>query len=763
MPGTVDPFGRPIAADLVQPVDLAGYPNAVRIGENLFPFGVTHMSLGRFPDRLEVHEGTPVRPFRMPDRTRAPEPTETRPGDPALGGVNVPVFADRRLMALPRNMDFDATKAKVYTSLRDAAQEWSSATTGASLADSVRQKLQGLTLGSVFEFFPVVSIEEALSPIGVAHYYRQLYFNLDEGVGPLEQAFTIAPLETLEVVYETVRRQIHEEQLEVGSETVSETATETKNLDEVSDKVSSLLQRDNSASVSVSAGANAVVWQASASAQADMSVSSQRSREETSRRLKEVTSRASERITKTFTLRVRDVEDITTTNMTRRIIRNESDEPVSYGLRRVLRKVRVKVQDLGPRLVWQLYLRNPGEGLARSRFVHFREAEPISVPEVPPGVRPRPRGGIDTGSSSATLQQDGGGWYVNLVIQPGPDRRVRSVQIDSLTDLEGGGKDDKAPSPVNSAQWDTNWDEATNTFSSKIRVARGDSSRVSLTYTYQWDPAGRVLDEWEAERAAAVRDLTETHLEEQFQRQKTLITERSKIRPRPAMELRREERYEVMNRMVSHLFARGDDPSDVTPLEIEYFHRFFDLEAMFVYTHPSWWRPRYTPVASGLQRPAYEITAESEPAPLGSSLGWMIQLDGDNRRNEFINSPWVRVCIPMRLGRERAAIQWLARHIEGEIGYDLNRDPLKRLLDEIETRAQDEQSVGYDGPNFVTIETEPVDLGGGAPLPEGPLEPEHLYPVSHEFDVTVPTEGFVYDKLVISGGIGEIRPGDSPL
>src|SRR5207248_437744 len=79
-------------------------------------------------------------------------------------------------------------------------------------------------------FHPVINIYEALSPIGLAHYYRQLYFNAEEGVGPLEEAFTIAPLETLEVVYETVRRQIHEELVEVGSETVSEAAVETKNL-----------------------------------------------------------------------------------------------------------------------------------------------------------------------------------------------------------------------------------------------------------------------------------------------------------------------------------------------------------------------------------------------------------------------------------------------------------------------------------------------------------------------------------------------------
>ena len=147
------------------------------------------------------------------------------------------------------------------------------------------------------------------------------------------------------------------------------------------------------------------------------------------------------------------------------------------------------------------------------------------------------------------------------------------------------------------------------------------------------------------------------------------------------MTLRREERYEVMNRMVSYLFGRGDDPSEPTPLEIEYFHRYFDIDAIFTYTHPSWWKPRFASKTIGIEREAYEITAESEPAPLGSSLGWLIQLDGDRRRNEFINSPWARICIPMRVGREREAIQWLAKHLEGDVGYNINAGHFVRTVD----------------------------------------------------------------------------------
>jgi len=60
----------------------------------------------------------------------------------------------------------------------------------------------------------------------------------------------------------------------------------------------------------------------------------------------------------------------------------------------------------------------------------------------------------------------------------------------------------------------------------------------------------------------------------------------------------------------------------------------------------------------------YKITESSKPARLGSSLGWLLQLDGDNLRNAFLNAPWVKAVIPIRAGREKAALNWL-KALEG--------------------------------------------------------------------------------------------------
>ena len=736
----VDQAGNPVSSEGVTPVHVPGYPDAVLAGNQVILRGLTASDPAGFersPAGVGLEAGGKVR-----FSARAWSSALARAG--AVGQVlkSIPTLVGAKLGSVDKSFKFADVRDRLQSNLVAAAREWV-AHPGGSLAD-VMGKVTAIDNVVLPHFWPGAFLEQALSPIGIAHYYRQLYFNGEEGVGPLEEAFTIAPLETLEVVYQTVRRQIHEEVLEQGLEIVSEAATEEKNLDEVSDKVSSMIQQDTSAAMSATASGGTPVFQFGASASASFAVSSQRGQELSTRRLKEVTKRASERITKTFSIKTRDIEDVTTTNLTRRVIKNDSEHPVSYGLRRVLRRVKVKVQDLGPRLVWQLYLRNPGEGLARSRFVHFREAEPIAVPEIPPGVPPRPKGGTDTGSVQTDLRWNAEKqtYFVAITVNPGPDRVVTAVRIDTISDLEGGGKDDPAPSARNDVDLGPpTYDAGTNTFTAYIAVLEGDAASVQVNYSYSWDPSQAVLDDWEKLRQDAVNKLQEEELNKQFEQQKTLITERSKIKSRPANDLRKEERYEVMNRMVSHLFGRGDSPSEPTPLEIESFHRFFDIDGIFVYNHPSWWRPRYASKA-GFDRPAYEITAESEPAPLGSSLGWIIQLDGDRRRNEFLNSPWVRICTPMRPGREREAIQWLARHVEGDVGFNTGAGPLKDLLDQIEAFRGREGKLGLNGADYVKVDSTP-----GAPA--DPATPEGVYPVIEEFEVTMPTDGFVYDELTV--------------
>ena len=121
----------------------------------------------------------------------------------------------------------------------------------------------------------------------------------------------------------------------------------------------------------------------------------------------------------------------------------------------------------------------------------------------------------------------------------------------------------------------------------------------------------------------------------------------------------------------------------------------------------------------------------------------MIQLDGDDRRSEFLNSPWIRVCLPIRPNREEEAVAWLAEHVEGNIGYDLSKEPMRGIMNGIKARRAAEESLGVDGPHYISVDT------GVTNPPANPTQAEDVYPVIHQFEVTVPTEGFVYDKLEI--------------
>jgi hypothetical protein len=220
----------------------------------------------------------------------------------------------------------------------------------------------------------------------------------------------------------------------------------------------------------------------------------------------------------------------------------------------------------------------------------------------------------------------------------------------------------------------------------------------------------------EAERAAHQKAYVETVKER--------VTLASKIRTRDADELREEERIVVYRRLIQDMLLAGIEmPDDRTRhVTAELLDSIFDIDKLLYFVAPEWWRPRLhrsgqqmqptpprprfdvanlataetavlhrglakrfgaaevnsppSPMSASTvgwggthdaQRDNYLITEDSEPAKLGSSLGWLLQLDGDNMRNAFLNAPWVKAVIPIRPGRERAAINWL-KGVEGMNG-----------------------------------------------------------------------------------------------
>lgn len=564
------------------------------------------------------------------------------------------------------------------------------------------------------------------------HLYRQLYFDAGAAVGPLEQVFAVAPAEVLELLIESSRRTTAERTEQFGLETTLENQLEQTNTDEISDQVQSTITRDMSVGISANAQAQLGVYSVGGGSDLSVGLSSERSRESIRKRMRTTTRRSSETIRKSFSLTVRSITEIAERSVIRRVIKNETPTPINYGLRRVLRRIRVKVQELGPRLCWQLYVARPGEGLAQSRFVMFREADPVAAPGLPPNAPPRPEGGVESGSQTVAIETSVSPNVVTIALPKDVDREITALVVDSIADASPEGKEPTAPAllPDQFERLETN-----EKWIFRFAVSRGEATRVTVSYSLHWQPTPRVLDAWQAQVDAARAGYEASQMEEQFERSKRLITARSKVQARPSADLRDEERYEILNRMVAEAFQSDPREGFPGPIEIELFHRYFDISGLFYYVHPSWWRPRYQ-----LARDSYELTDESELAKFGKSLGWLIQLDGDRRRNEFLNSPWVRACVPIRPGQEGPALRWMAAHFEGHRGFDLSpASALANLIADIEARRELE-SRGSPGPDYVTLDGEVAPTRADSAL---------AYPVIDEFDVTVPTEGFVYETVTV--------------
>ena len=243
---------------------------------------------------------------------------------------------------------------------------------------------------------------------------------------------------------------------------------------------------------------------------------------------------------------------------------------------------------------------------------------------------------------------------------------------------------------------------------------------VQVGLNLHWTPAPGANDEAiaknkanvEAFKAKEAAEYQKAFVENARQRVKLM----HQIRSRPSDDLREEERIVVYRKLIQEMLTAGISmPDDRTRHVVaELINSLFDVDKMLYFVAPEWWRPRlrdqkqqleptksplsalvatldtvskgfvkkFSAVASftgndklagstigwgGVDDPArdnYYITEDSEPARFGSSLGWLLQLDGDNMRNAFLNAPWVKAVIPIRPGKEEAAINWL-KGVEG--------------------------------------------------------------------------------------------------
>lgn len=331
---------------------------------------------------------------------------------------------------------------------------------------------------------------------------------------------------------------------------------------------------------------------------------------------------------------------------------------------------------------------------------------------------------------------------------------------------------------------------------------------VALAITWRppgVDPAKAAHDALVAEYQAAAGDLQRRAYGEAVRTRVDLI---SSMTRRPAEDLRQEERHTVYGRLVHDLQLFSDPHVDS-----ELIRQIFDVDEMLYFAAPEYWRPhagrvpprteasvgKY-PVPPAPQSPGsvtadplagetvqswyshthrdnaldpagtaspewrvdYLLTESSRPAPFGSSLGWLIQSDGDDRRNEFLNAAWVKAVLPVRPGHELEALDWLAQaKVEGEGGlgqpYPVQPgDPAsyqdKTLGEVLQLLAAELQAENTEMGN--TLATETVYETGFDPL-EGGFRPAEPYQVFDQWVEVLPTDQVVAVAVSYDGKTGQ--------
>ncbi|MEV5750527.1 hypothetical protein AB0L00_22125 [Actinoallomurus sp. NPDC052308] len=298
---------------------------------------------------------------------------------------------------------------------------------------------------------------------------------------------------------------------------------------------------------------------------------------------------------------------------------------------------------------------------------------------------------------------------------PGPGYTLSGVHLESARTPSGEAKFAATYPILNSTQ---------GTFQAHAEFLNfGGNPAITLTFQLLWQPPAHdpAQDQYQQDLAAYTKQVDQLQRETYANAIRDRLKLVSAMRTRPSNDLRGEERQTVFGQLIGRL-SLGNDPH----LDAELVQQIFDLDEMLYFVAPDYWRPRtaipdphpiphpgqdsvgkypvpgpswepdqtaplagqtvtswysQTDRTKGLDaqghpadewRVDYLITEETAPAPMGSSLGWLIQLDGDERRNEFLNAAWAKAVLPVRPGRELDALQWLSDHdVEGEAALGL--------------------------------------------------------------------------------------------
>jgi hypothetical protein len=649
--------------------------------------------------------------------------------------------------------------------------------------------------------FGTNNYQAILSPIGIVHLYREYFFEFDTFLGPPVGHVWLSPGGTVELIEISTRKQIVEKSLEQAAETTTKSETEITAQDDVADAVKDENRNDVKFGFTNTASYSSPVFQDTATASFSLDNAKMSSRETTHKHMRQQSEKLSSEIKRSFKSTFKTSTETTDMSSKRYLLQNNTHKLVNYELRRKMRKVGVQVQDIGVQLCWHTFVDDAGRDLGLGQMVHMAEPPELAdlvQPDQPEIPTPKsvsvdiniPFVGIDTDDTD-NAYTDGTETEVGLFdstehIQPNFPQEV-SFETPNFT-LTGVVLDSQGNDAKVSARNIQSVDGSSKgAFTVHLDYVNWhNQSNLAIKATLTWSPTddirNKVQTEYDKRMAEYNAEKSRRFREAFFKAARERVELASEIAPRSAEDLREEERTVVYRKLISQLMSVGTSESEHVVSEL--VRSIFDVDKMLYFVAPEWWVPRLhrsgqhlgeesSSSSSSLGGPQktvipsqnivnwgggreanrdnYYITENSKPAKLGSSLGWLMQLDGDNLRNAMLNSPWVKAVIPIRIGKEKEAINWLQQaHVEGSDGleaqYFASPDDPAELQSTPSHTVTIQEALGH-----LIDKIHAYDQHSRTPIVPDPGDPEDP---SNHFAGSLPTEAvFEHGFYPLKGGV----------
>ncbi|MDY6947092.1 MAG: hypothetical protein SXG53_15360, partial [Pseudomonadota bacterium] len=454
--------------------------------------------------------------------------------------------------------------------------------------------------------------------MGVLHSYRTLFYETKVSTGPFEQVLTVGPTETVEVLVEVARRSTIEEESESKTESSEESQSEGRLTEELTDKVATVIQRSSTSSASLSVSGAYSVFSGSASGNSSYSNSRTDSTERVKRIVKETSQRVTNQFMKSFTLRTRRTEEVTTRDVHRRLIRNETDRSRHFGLRRLQQSYRASTQYRGPRLVWHVGVSYPGAALGTPRLI---STDIVAGPFLQRAMRE-----LKTAQQSARVAYptaQGSQAYNLTPFRLGPDARMLSGQFDNSRQViavtsqgtDAGGNPWSVDFAISVETKETNpttGEVSVQVVATKHATLGAPPASIqvvipNIVVLY----VSRALEAtWATPAGATFKDFLDKY--------RALLIDMRSTKIRPSGDLRREERDELLRRALSGI-QRFDPLFEINSFEIERLSTIFETDSAFYRLYPPYFSKRSftdSTTSASSQSREYDLAQEQLPVPV---------------------------------------------------------------------------------------------------------------------------------------------------